>query len=360
MSRDRQSLFWIAGIVAFFFALNALSSVLLPFVAGMAVAYFLDPVADGLERRGLSRTLSTTVILLSFFVVVAWLILLLIPVLQTQIFEFAHLLPKILHAAQAYIQPYLEALRSELPPEALDRARDFVGDFAGRAIKWVTGVIANLWSGGVAFFNLLSLILITPIVAFYLLRDWDLIIAKLDSWLPRRAAPVIREQLGAIDSTIAGFVRGQATVCLVLALIYGIGLTVTGLKSGLLVGLGAGLISFIPYLGAGIGMIVGVGIALFQYSELAPIITVAAIFVFGQTLESYILTPRLVGDRVGLHPVWIIFALLAGGALFGFTGVLLAVPVTAVIGVLVRFSIGRYLESPLYTGVAKSSESNAE
>jgi len=360
MSRDRQNLFWLAGIVAFLFALNALSSVLLPFVAGMAVAYFLDPVADWLEKRGLSRTLSTTVILLAFFVVVGWLVLLLIPVLQTQIIELTHLLPRILNAGQAYIQPYLEELRSELPPEAMESARDFVGDFAGRAIKWVSGVIANLWSGGVAFFNLLSLILITPIVAFYLLRDWDLIIAKLDSWLPRPAAPVIREQLGEIDSTIAGFVRGQATVCLVLALLYGIGLTLTGLKSGLLVGLGAGLISFIPYLGAVVGMMVGVGIALFQYSELAPIVTVGVIFVFGQTLESYVLTPRLVGDRVGLHPVWIIFALLAGGALFGFTGVLLAVPVTAVIGVLVRFSISRYLESPLYTGIAKPSESDAE
>jgi predicted PurR-regulated permease PerM len=351
LSRDRQNLFWIGGIIVFGLLLNLLSSVLLPFVAGMAVAYFLDPLADKLEEKGFSRTLATSVILLGFFLVAIGGVLLLIPVLQGQIVELAHLVPKILEAAHAYIRPQLEQLRDQIPPEALDRAREALGDFTGKGIKWVSQIIANIWSGGLAFFNLLSLVLITPIVAFYLLRDWDLITAKLDSLLPRPAAPAIRQQFMAIDSTIAGFVRGQASVCLVLSVIYGIGLTTTGLKSGLLVGLAAGLISFIPYLGAATGLSIGVGIALFQYSEIAPIATVAGIFIFGQTLESYVLTPRLVGDRVGLHPVWIMFALLAGGAVFGFTGVLLAVPTAAVIGVLVRFSISRYLASPLYTGI---------
>lgn len=351
MSRDRQTLFWISGIIIFVLMLNILSSVLLPFVAGMAVAYFLDPVADWLERSGLSRTLATSVILLSFFAVILGGIVLLVPVLQGQIVELARLLPKILESVHNYVQPQLESLRDQISPEAVNRIREAIGSFSGSAISWLTKLIADIWSGGVAFLNLISLILIAPIVAFYLLRDWDQITAKLDTWLPRPAAPAIRTQLAAIDQTIAGFVRGQASVCLVLSLIYGIGLTLTGLKSGLLVGLIAGFISFIPYMGAATGLAIGVGIALFQYSEIAPIITVAGIFLFGQTLESYVLTPRLVGDRVGLHPVWIIFALLAGGAVFGFTGVLLAVPTAAVIGVLVRFAITRYLDSPLYTGV---------
>jgi len=357
MSRDRQNLFWVVGIVVFILLLNVLSGVLLPFVAGMAVAYFLDPVADWLEGKGLSRALATSAILFGFFAIALGGILLLFPVLQGQVVELVHMVPKILDAVQTYIRPEFEQLRDKLPPEALDQIRNVFGDFAGKGIKWITQIIANIWSGGVAFFNLISLVLITPIVAFYLLRDWDLITAKLDSWLPRPAAPAIRQQLGEIDTTIAGFVRGQASVCLVLSVLYGVGLTMTGLKSGLLVGLAAGFISFIPYLGAATGLSIGVGIALFQYSDVAPIAIVAGIFVFGQTLESYVLTPRLVGDRVGLHPVWIIFALLAGGALFGFTGVLLAVPVTAVIGVLVRYSIRRYLASPLYMGATPTDQS---
>lgn len=360
MSRDRQSLFWLAGVVVFVLLLNVLSSVLLPFVAGMAVAYFLDPVADWLEEKKMSRALATSVILLGFFAIALGGIVLLMPVLQAQIAELARLIPAIIEAAHKYIQPQLADWREQLPPETLERIRTALGEFSGSGIKWLSKVIANVWSGGVAFLNLMSLILIAPIVAFYLLRDWDLITAKLDSWLPRPAAPTIREQLSKIDETIAGFVRGQASVCLTLSVFYGIGLTVAGLKSGLLVGLAAGFISFIPYLGASTGLIVGVGIAIFQYSEIAPILIVAGIFLVGQTLESYVLTPRLVGDRVGLHPVWIIFALLAGGAVFGFTGILLAVPVAAVIGVLVRFSIDKYLESPLYTGVSKTGSKKAD
>ena len=174
------------------------------------------------------------------------------------------------------------------------------------------------------------------------------------------AAPAIREQMRAIDDTIAGFVRGQASVCLVLAAYYGTALSMIGLESGLLVGLGTGAISFIPYLGAATGLAIGVGIALVQFSDWLPIGGVALIFIIGQTVESYVLTPRLVGDRIGLHPVWIIFALLAGGALLGFTGVLLAVPVAAVIGVLIRFGLSRYLESPLYHGGGKETPGQDE
>ena len=211
-------------------------------------------------------------------------------------------------------------------------------------------MLAGLWSGGVAFLHLLSLVIITPVVAFYLVRDWDRIVAHVDSLLPVTAAPTIREQVGKIDSTISAFVRGQATVCLVLAATYAVALTLIGLPFGLLVGIGAGLISFIPYIGASVGLIVGLAIAYAHFDQWAPIVGVAAVFLAGQTAESYVLTPRLVGDRVGLHPVWIMFALLAGGALFGFTGVLLAVPAAAVIGVLVRFAIARYRDSDLYRG----------
>ena len=360
MSYERQTVFWIIGFVLMMFLLNLLSSILLPFVAGMAVAYFLDPVADWLEERKFSRAISTTIILLTFFLLMALVITLLFPLLQRQVVELFRMIPGIVDTIRTETVPWIEQSIADLPPETLEDIRNAAKDFASGSVKWFTGMAANLWNSGVAFFNMLSLVVITPVVAFYLLRDWDLITAKINTWLPRRPAPVIREQFVEIDRTLAAFVRGQSTVCLVLALLYGIGLTLVGLKSGLLVGLGTGLISFIPYLGAATGLIVGVGIALFQFNELLPILMVAGIFLTGQTLESYFLTPRLVGDRVGLHPVWIIFALLAGGALFGFTGVLLAVPVASVIGVLIRFGIGRYLESSLFHGDMEEPEIEAE
>ncbi len=350
MSYERQTIFWIIGFALFLVLLNILSSILLPFVAGLAVAYFLDPVADWLEEQKLSRAISTTIILFAFFLVMALLTTVLFPLLQRQVVDLFRMIPGIIETIRTEAIPWAEQVMADLPPEALEDVRNAAKDFATSSVKWFTGLAGNLWKSGVAFFNLLSLIIITPVVAFYLLRDWDLITAKINQWLPRHAAPVIRAQFLEIDRTLAAFVRGQSIVCLVLALFYGIALTVVGLKSGLLVGLGTGLISFIPYIGAATGLVTGVGIALFQFNELLPIVMVACIFLIGQTVESYYLTPRLVGDRVGLHPVWIIFALLAGGALFGFTGVLLAVPVASVIGVLIRFAIARYLQSALFHG----------
>ena len=348
VTKQRQTLFWLAGFIIFVGFLHVFSQILLPFVVGMAIAYFLDPVADWLERRTFSRAVATTFILLGFFITAAALITMLFPLLQRQVAELFRMLPRILENFWFEVLPWLERVVAELPPGTMEDIHNTATDFAGNVMKWMTKMVANLWSGGVAFFNLLSLLLITPVVSFYLLRDWDLIITKIDSWLPRQNAPTIREQALAIDQTLAAFVRGQSYVCLILALFYGLGLTVVGLKSGLLVGFGAGLISFIPYLGAAFGLVVGFGIALFQFSEWLPIAIVVTIFLSGQTIESYILTPRLVGSGVGLHPVWIIFALLAGGVLFGFTGVLIAVPVAAIIGVLARFSIVRYLNSSLY------------
>jgi predicted PurR-regulated permease PerM len=350
MTFEKRTMFWVAGLAVFAYVVHLLSSILLPFVAGMLTAYFLDPVADRLEARKIPRGIATALILLAFFLCGAGVITLLFPMLQRQIVDLDILLPGMVDAARQSIEPILREFLAGLPPDTMAEIKTSVGNIAGKVASWVTGMLASVWSGGVALFNMISLVVVTPVVAFYLLRDWDLITAKIDSWLPLGARPTIRDQLGEIDLTLAAFVRGQATVCLVLALVYGVGLSVIGLKLGLLVGLGAGLISFIPYLGAATGLTVGVGIALFQFDSWVTIATVAGIFLFGQTLESYVLTPRLVGDKVGLHPVWIIFALMAGGALFGFTGILLAVPVAAVIGVLSRFAIKRYLESPLYHG----------
>jgi predicted PurR-regulated permease PerM len=348
LTREQQIKSWLIGIVVFLALLFLLRSVLLPFVAAMAVAYFLDPLADKLESWGCSRSIATTLITAAFFLVVILILMLLFPLLQSQVLRFVSRVPKYMELFQTFIAPMVEQVQSSLSSGDVKTLQKAAGTYATDVFKWLTSVVKGLVGGGVAVFEVLSLIIITPVVSFYLLRDWDVIVNKVDGWLPQDAAPTIREQLSEIDKTIAGFVRGQSSVCLTLATFYAIGLTLAGLEFGLLVGIGAGLISFIPYIGAAIGLAVGVGIAFAQFDTLWPIILVAGIFVVGQTAESYFLTPKLVGEKVGLHPVWLIFALMAGGALFGFTGVLLAIPVAAVIGVLVRFSLTRYLESGLY------------
>ena len=255
-----------------------------------------------------------------------------------------------IEAVRDRAQPLIERLHTQLTDEQVAKLKDAAGGYAGEAVKWVTQFVKGLLSGGVAFFQLISLLIITPLVSFYLLRDWDRIVERFDALLPRDMAPTIRAQMAAIDATVAGWVRGQATVCLILGIWYGLGLTAVRLEFGLVVGFITGLVSFIPYFGCGIGLVVALGIAFAQFGIGAKMAMVVAVFVIGQIVEGYVLTPRLVGEKVGLHPVWVIFALFAGGALFGFTGVLLAVPVAAVIGVLIRFAISRYKESSLYRG----------
>jgi len=350
MTAERKLVLWLAVGVGGILLLWLLRGVLTPFIAGMAVAYFLDPLADRLEERGCSRTVATLLILAAFFFAAVALLVVLLPVLHAQVAGFASRLPGYVEAARGAIEPLLARMQAQLTAEQIEEVRSAVSAYAGDAVKWLGRALGGIVSGGVAIFNAVSLIIIMPLVAFYLLRDWDRIVAWIDGLLPIDAAEAIREQMREVDTRLAGFVRGQSTVCLILGAAYAAGLTVIGLDFGLLVGLGAGLISFIPYLGTAIGFGVGIGIAFAQFSDWVPIVLVAAVFVAGQVLEGFVLTPNLVGDRVGLHPVWVLFALMAGGALFGFVGILLALPTAIKIGVGVRFTIARYRTSALYGG----------
>jgi len=242
-----------------------------------------------------------------------------------------------------------EVLRVKLSPEDVERLRASLGGYAGDVVPWIARLLGGLWSGGLALVNLLSLVFITPVVTFYLLRDWDRVLAQVDSWLPLEHKDEIRALAREVDRTLAGFARGQASLCLAMAAYYALLLTLAGLDFGLIVGLASGLVSFIPFVGFLAGFAAAVGIAVAQFSAWESIAIVAGIYLVGQFLEGNVLGPRLVGGRVGLHPVWMIFALFAGGALFGFVGVLIAVPVAAALGVLSRFGLRRYLASPLYT-----------
>lgn len=350
MTSGQRLRFWLIGTVVFVLALWLLRAVLLPFVAGMAIAYFLDPVADRLQRAGLSRTLATLLITGGFFVVMVVLLILLVPVLQEQVLDFAHRMPDYIDALSKRLQPIILDLKRKLSARDIEKLRSSVGEYAGTAVTWGVELLRGLLTGGLALVSLLSLVFITPVVTFYLLRDWDDMVARVDGWLPRQHADTIRAQFREIDRTLAGFLRGQAMVCLALGTMYAVGLTLVGLDLGLVIGLVSGLVSFIPYLGTLTGFAVGVALAYAQTQDWVMPAMVTAVFVVGNLIEGNFLAPKLVGDRVGLHPVWIMFALLAGGGLFGFVGIILAVPVAAVVGVLVRFSLSHYLQSPLYRG----------
>ena len=338
----------LAGLAVFCGLVYLLSGVLMPFVAGVAVAYFLDPVADRLERAGCSRAVAAVLIIATFFLAAALLLALLIPVLQAQVAGFIGRVPAYADALRGFLAPLLERLAAALPGLDMGELRAAAGSQAGTAMQWLGGLIGGLFRGGVALVNLVSLAVIMPLVAFYLVRDWDRLVEQVDGLLPRRIAPSVREQAAEIDRTLAAFVRGQATVCLLLGAFYAIGLSLVGLDFGLVVGLATGLVSFVPYFGMALGLAVGLAIAFAQFSDWVPIALVGAVFAAGQVIEGNFLTPRLVGERVGLHPVWVIFAVLAGGSLIGFTGVILSIPLAATIGVLVRFAVARYRQSRLY------------
>jgi predicted PurR-regulated permease PerM len=341
------------GLAVFLVAVYLLRAILLPFVAGMAIAYFLDPACDRLELWRLSRTAATAVVTLIFAVLVVIALLMIVPLLLDQLTQFITALPDLLNHAQTKLLPYYLKVQQRFDLPDVTQLAALAQNRMGSALAWVAQGLGNLVRGGVAIANLLSLVFVTPVVAFYLLRDWDRIVARVDALLPRHHAVTIRTQARTVDQTLAGFARGQATVCLVLAAYYAVGLIAIGLPFGLVVGIAAGVLTFIPYLGAATGFIIGFAIALVNFPGWTEPLLVAGLFAVGQLIEANFLTPKLVGDRVGLHPVWIIFALLAGGTLFGFLGLLLAVPTAAAIGVLVRFALSRYLDSSVYLGREK-------
>lgn len=349
----RELAFWIGGALLFLLVLWLLKGILLPFVAGLAVAYLLDPFADRLEELGLSRLLATIVI--TVFFILVWLVgtVLLLPLLYEQAVSFLERLPGYVDLVRGWLETLTPGPLAEFLGTDEGALKEAVSGAATKAMDWLVSQLGSVWSGGMAFIGLLSLLIVTPIVAFYLLLDWDRMVARVDDLLPRRHAGTVRGLAREMDEVLAGFVRGQGAVCLILGVFYAASLTLAGLNFGLVVGLMAGLVSFIPYLGAVSGFVVAGLLALLQFwPDPVAIGIVLGIFVIGQFIEGNFLTPKLVGGRVRLHPVWVMFALFAFGYLMGFVGMLIAVPIAAAIGVLVRFAAARYRLSQLYLGGA--------
>ncbi|ODT17620.1 MAG: AI-2E family transporter [Kaistia sp. SCN 65-12] len=351
MNLQRQILFWLGVFLVFVVFLVVFSNVLLPFVAGMAVAYGLDPIADWLERRGLSRLSASLVILVGFVVLLVLLVLLLVPLLANQLAGFIEKIPSYAQQLQALVEAMLRTRVGQMMQIDADQLKSSMGTLMSEAAGWLSTLLKSIWSGGAALMDVAALFVVTPVVAFYMLIDWDRMVARIDSWVPRDYVETVRGIARDIDRAIAGFVRGQGLVCLLLGCIYAFGLMLVGVNFGLLIGIGAGILSFIPYVGTTVGFIVGVGVAIVQFwPEWQWIGATVLVFAVGQFIEGNILQPRLVGGAVGLHPVWLMFALFAFGALFGFVGLLIAVPAAAAVAVLMRFALSRYLTSPIYRG----------
>lgn len=342
-------IFWLVALAFLIGFLFLFRDILLPFVAGMALAYFLDPVADRLQRLGLSRLAATVVILIGFLLVFVIALMIVIPVLASQAAEFAQRLPEYVAQLQ---QLLTTADRDLLPPfveEQLEGLKESFSQVISQGVGFVGTLVSQIWTSSMALINIAALFVITPVVAFYLLLDWDPMVQKVDSWVPRDHVEDVRTIARDMDRAIAGFIRGQGTVCIILGLFYAIGLSLVGLNFGLLIGMFAGLISFIPYVGSLIGLVLSIGVAVVQFwPDYVWIAATAVVFFLGQFLEGNILQPKLVGSSVGLHPVWLMFALFAFASLFGFLGMIIAVPAAAAVGVLVRFALRRYLESDLF------------
>jgi predicted PurR-regulated permease PerM len=355
--------FWIGAFLLLVLLLWLFSGVLLPFAAAFALGYLLNPVVDRLERLGFNRLGATLLIMTCFVLVLVAISILIGPVVWRQLVSFSEALPAYAVKLEELISAETARLSRDYGGVLMDKLglgnkeggelASATNDLVAQAAQWAASFLKSLLTGGAALVSLVSLLVVTPVVVFYMLLDWDKLIATIDGLVPLRHRETVRALAREIDTAMAGFLRGQALVCLFLGAWYGIGLSLIGLNFGLLIGVTAGILSFIPYVGSLTALVLSSTVAIVQdWPQWKLLAMSLGVFLIGQFLEGNVLSPKLVGKSVGLHPVWLIFALLAFGSLFGFTGLINAVPFAAAAGVILRFAVRRYRESNLYTGTA--------
>lgn len=342
--------FWITLFLLLALLTWALSGILLPFVLSFILAYILNPLVVTLTAKGCSRTVASVLVIAGLIIAILLAFLIVMPVLESQVIGFIQKIPTYAEALWNKLQPLFDAVKNYASPEQIATVKETMSTQSISFFNKIGGMLLDLFSQGMVLFNIVTFIIITPVITFYLLNDWPIIVDKTRGLIPQKKLPFVQEQMQEIDTTLSAFIRGQAMVCLFLALFYGIGLTIIGLDLGFVVGFISGILSFIPYVGSLSGFFISLLLAFTQSAGWGVFIGILFVFGIGQFIEGYVLTPKLVGDKVGLHPAWVIFALFAGGYLFGFMGVLLAVPVTAVLGVILRTTIKAYKESPFYKG----------
>jgi predicted PurR-regulated permease PerM len=351
MHFERHALFWTATALLFAYIVQLIAPALLPFAIGLTLAYFLNPVVDAMIRRGIPRWIATILLLAALTLIVILALLFVIPSLFQQAAGLIESAPGAIDRLKSLVETTARDQLGPHYPQAEATVRNALDSISRATPSLIASIASSVWNQGSAAYNFFAVVLITPVVLFYVLLDWPKIVAKIDSWLPRDEADEIRGLAMEIDSRISAFIRGQGVVCILLAIYYAAAYSIAGLNYGLFVGVATGLAAFIPVFGWSIGAIVAVLLAIVQYwPDLLSISVIVGILLVGQALESAILSPYIIGSEVGLHPVWVIFALLTFSYLFGFLGLLVAVPVSAAIGVLVRFALRQYLASSVYRG----------
>ena len=354
IARFLRQLRWLAVAAVVVWLLLLLGPILTPFVLGALLGWLGDPLADRMQRRGLSRNLAVAIVYGAMVLVIVLALLILVPLLERQIVTLINAAPEYRDWILQTALPWVEGKTGLDLVGWLDseRVTEWVKTHWAQAGGFAAAVFGYVSRSGVAMLAWVANIVLVPILTFYFLRDWDLLVARVGSLIPRDHLGTVSRLARESNDVLGAFLRGQFLVMLALGAIYAIGLQLVGLKLGILIGVIAGLISFIPYLGATTGVVLAVVAALVQAQgfDLQLLLMVGSVFVVGQLLESYVLTPRIVGDKIGLHPMAVIFAIMAGGQLFGFVGMLLALPVAAVANVMLRFASERYRQSDLYTG----------
>lgn len=345
MNVPRLPALWLIAFAAVIALVVLLRSILLPFLAGLALAYLLTPVVGRLQKLGLNRALAAFAILALFIVAISGVAILAVPVIGTEIADFIDKVPGYIAQLQALASDPARPWLRKIAGAGLNEAEQSAGEIASLAANWLPSLLSSVWSDSQALFSALSLLVVTPIVTFYLLKDWDRLTAAIERSIPSAYRDAARKLARELDDTVSGFVRGQGTICLILALSYATALRLLDLNHGILIGLFAGLISFIPYLGSLAGLLLSICVAVLQYwPSWTMIPIVAAVFICGQAIADYVLAPYFVASRIHLNPVWVMFAIAAFGYLFGLVGLILAVPLAAASGVVVRFAAKEYLE----------------
>ena len=350
MQIKQSTISWAIIFGVAFLLIYLVGGILAPFIFGAIVAYFLDPMADRVEDLGTSRTVATLVVLGTFSAVLVAVVMVFGPLFFDQIGNLMAKIPVYIAQLEQQHGENVKELLHKFVPDIEDQAKDFAFKFSNDLLKLSGALVTGIFTSGAAIFGFLSLVLISPIIAFYMLRDWDILVKKIDDLLPRNNLSAIRKNFVKIDKIISAYIRGQVTVCMIMSVFYSVNLTLVGLNYGFAIGFVTGVLTFIPYIGMAVGAVTGIIVAYIQFGMNDGLLLVGLVFVFGNVIEGNFITPKLVGDSVELHPAWIIFALLAGGTLLGFTGVLIAIPAAAVIGVLTRSSVDVYKHSPLYLG----------
>ncbi len=342
------TLFALFCVLSFFYAIRA---VLFPFIMAFVLSYLLDPVVGYLSKSfKLGRSLSALIVVGIFFTLIILALSLMLPVVYDQVTTFIAKIPEYREIFESKIMPKIFKVLESFDPEIGEKIINSIENFSGEIFKYLKSLLSHIWSSGSAFLHILSLVFITPLVMYYILRDFHEIAEEFHKLIPSNMKKSIRKLLQDIDNVLSGYIRGQFNVCLMLGVFYATGLIYIGLDYGLFIGLGTGLASFIPYFGMLVGAGTGIIVALVQYPTMYEVMLVVAVFVIGQAIEGNFVTPKIVGNKIGLHPVWMIFAMLAAGLLFGFVGVLIAIPLAAIISVIVRHIMELYFNSEVYKG----------